>query len=201
MEKNIGPRTHDGTGRGHHRSSPCGPKWGSPSGEIGHLAAPVLLATRVSAQHRPCIYQISSPAETGESAVVPARLIALEDAYGRSGLIDVIVGDAGLCSRENAVFIERMGCTCVFGLKGNQKFLHDAAVLVLGEKTKISDPSAQSAWGSQHGCQERRQLWRSQEPSCLSNSIGFWDHLNEVCRSSMPPSLLREKSPPKTVIS
>ena len=43
------------------------------------------------------------------------------------GQFRIVTGDAGLCARENADLVTSLGRWYVFGLKGNQPYLHDVA--------------------------------------------------------------------------
>ena len=65
--------------------------------------------TLTSAEAKPCIYQIPLPPRRGESTVFSEMVDALDREYGRSGMIGVIDGDAGLTSLSNADHVNERG--------------------------------------------------------------------------------------------
>jgi hypothetical protein len=74
------------------------------------------------------------------------------------GQFRIVTGDAGLCARENAVLVTSLGRWYVFGLKGNQPYLHDFArdfltsiptgALTCDEELAL----VRLHWGIENGC-------------------------------------------------
>lgn len=179
--KNQGTLSHDAGGRAQSISAKGAEKWAVQShAAAGQYVCPVLRATLISSEQRLAMYQMPVPAETGEAAVFADFLNQLEAAYGRTDLIDVITGDAGLCSLNNADAVAAKNLTYVFGLKGNQKSLLEAAQGFLQEKAAGHPPEAQTPWEKAHGTQIKRQLWRTRELQNFTNTVGTWTHLQQA---------------------
>ncbi len=178
--KNLGKLSHDGAGHGHHRSSPAGEKWGTSSDGVGHWYAPVLRGVLVSAEQRPIMLQMAIPVGTGEAAVFADFFEQLDKNYSRGGFVDVITADAGMCSLKNADTVAQAGATYVFGLKGNQTALHDAAQFELQDKVKQNAPEAQTGWEPRSGAKLRRQLWRTDALVDFETCAGTWSHLSQT---------------------
>lgn len=179
--KNLATLDHDADGRAHARSSD-NDKWhrkGSGADEPYWLV-PVLRVTLTSAQCKPCILQEALPPGVGEAAHFPVAVRKLEQAYGRSGLIQAIDGDAGLCSLDNADFVHQLGFMYVFGLKGNQPSLYEAAQVVLYKQLAAYAPEAVTAWEPRDGKRIRRLLWRSPQLKGFETTVGTWEHLQQV---------------------
>jgi hypothetical protein len=176
--KNLATLKHDAGGRAHHRSSETVEKW-RDQGE-GHWLVPVVRCTLVSAAQKPCIYQQAVPPGTGESAVFTQVVDALDAHYGRSGLIELFSGDAGLCSLGNADHVHDAGYLYMFGLKGNQKELFEAAQVALYAKADQWAPDAQTGWEKRGATDIQRQLWRTGELQGFENTVGVWDHLQQA---------------------
>jgi hypothetical protein len=79
--------------------------------------APVLRAVLTSAEAKPALAQVTMGPHEGESTVFPKMVEVLHEAYGRSGMIDIIDADAGLISLANADFVDRLGYGYVFGIR------------------------------------------------------------------------------------
>lgn len=179
--KNLATLDHSAGGRAHERSSD-NDKWHrkGASGDEAYWLVPVLRATLTSAWCKPCILQEPLPPGVGEAAHFPSAVRQLERAYGRSGLIEVIDGDAGLCSLENANYVHDSGYMYVFGLKGNQPLLHQAAQVVLYKRMNEYEPEAVTPWEPRDGKRIRRLLWRSPEIRGFETSVGAWEHIEQV---------------------
>jgi len=179
--KNLATVDHDAGGRAHERSNE-NEKWHDESrpADSTYFLAPVLRATLTSAVSKPCIYQMAIPPGTGESTTFPAFVAALDAAYGRSGLIELIDADAGLCSLGNADLVDTLGYYYLMGLKGNQPDLFQAAQVVLYARAKTYAPDAVTDWECRDGKKLRRMLWRSAELKGFENSVGRWEHLEQV---------------------
>jgi hypothetical protein len=104
----------------------------------------------------------------------------LHEAYGRSGMIDIIDADAGLISLANADWVDRLGYGYVFGLKGNQAELFAEATALLEPLAASQPPEAETAWESRNGKQIRRRLWRTGQMQGFENSVGCWSHLRQT---------------------
>ena len=73
----------------------------------------------------PCVGQKSIGSKEGEATAFRELLPRICDELG--GQFRIVTGDAGLCARENAALVARLGRWYVFGLKGNQPHLYDLA--------------------------------------------------------------------------
>ena len=179
--KNLGTLNHGAGGRAHHRSGNDVEKWAARGSDDGdYWLAPVLRATLVSAPQRPCIHQSAIEPGTGEATSFVAAIDALDRAYGRSRLFEVITADAGLCSLANADHVVAAGYQYVFGLKGNQKALFSEAQDRLLDRTKSTRPEVTTEWETRGSSQIQRQLWRSIEFGQFSNCAGKWEHLRQI---------------------
>ena len=179
--KNLATLSHDADGTGHERSKD-NEKWHDPkrAADAKYFLMPALRATLSSAASTPCISQMPIPPGSAEATVFPAFVDELQREYGRTGMIEVIDADAGLCSLSNANHVHQEGYIYVFGLKGNQAALHEAAQLVLYHRMQDYAPDAETQWERREGKLIRRLLWRSAELSDFENSVGTWDHLRQV---------------------
>lgn len=178
--KNLATLKHDAGGRAHHRSSETVEKWRDPDDGNSHWLVPVVRCTLVSAAQKPCIYQLPVPPGTGEAAVFSQVVDALDASYGRANLIELLSGDAGLCSLGNADHAHDAGYLYMFGLKGNQKELFEAAQVVLYAKAGHCAPEAQTGWEKRGATSIQRQLWRTAELQGFENSVGTWEHLKQT---------------------
>ncbi len=84
-----------------------------------------LWATLSSSSACPCVGQQLIGSKEGESTAFRELLPRICDQLG--GHFRIITGDAGLCARENADLVTRLGRWYLFGLKGNQPRLHELA--------------------------------------------------------------------------
>jgi hypothetical protein len=89
--KDLATLDHHADGQAHERSSE-NEKWQTESCPEGanYWLTPVLRCTLTSAAAKPCIYQMRIQPGTGESTAFPAFVDALDRAYGRGGLLEVI---------------------------------------------------------------------------------------------------------------
>lgn len=182
--KNLATLDHDAGGTGHARSSENA-KWHRNTQEEknsgkDYYLMPALRTTLTSAQARPCIYQIPLPRGVGESTVFPQMVDGLHAAYGRSGMIGIIDGDAGLTSLANADRVNELGYGYIFGLKGNQPELFAEAKALLLPMVESHGPEAQTRWEHRSAKRIRRSLWRTDEMAGIENSVGKWTHLRQA---------------------
>ena len=84
-----------------------------------------LRATLTSSSACPCVGQKIIGSKEGESTAFRELLPRVCEALG--GQFRIVTGDAGLCARENAEVVTALGRWYLFGLKGNQPYLHDLA--------------------------------------------------------------------------
>ena len=182
--KNLATLDHDAEGTGHARSS-ANDKWHRNKEQEAKLGTNyyLMLALRsvlISAEAKPCIYQLALPPGVGESTMVSALVEALHQAYGRSGMIKVFDVDAGLTSLANAGLIDGKGYGYIMGLKGNQPELFAEAQALLVPKAQEQPPEAETPWERRNGKRIRRQLWRTNEMAGIENSVGTWTHLRQT---------------------
>jgi hypothetical protein len=182
--KNLSTLDHSANGAGHPRSSENS-KWHKTAAEEKkhgrkYWLMLALRAVLTSAEAKPCIFQFALPSGTGESTGFPTIVNGLHEAYGRSGMIGIIDGDAGLTSLKNANHVTRLGYGYIFGLKGNQPELYAEAQALLIPKTEDETPEIESPWELRNGDWIRRQLWRTDEMQGFENSVGKWEHLQQT---------------------
>jgi len=179
--KNLATLEHDAGGAGHVRSKD-NEKWHRPGSAKGdnYFLVPVLRAALTSAQARPIIYQQQLPPGTGEATALCELVDNLHRAYGRSGMFDVVDGDAGLISLANADHINELGYTYIFGLKGNQPELYQEARALLEPQADDEAPQAETPWERREGKRIRRRLWRTGQMAGITNSVGTWTHLRQT---------------------
>src|SRR6266545_3155832 len=72
-----------------------------------------------------CVGQKTIGSKEGEATAFRELLPRVCEELG--GQFRIVTGDAGLCARENAELVTSLGRWYVFGLKGNQPYLHDVA--------------------------------------------------------------------------
>lgn len=181
--KNLATLDHDANGSGHARSRD-NEKWHRSKADEAKRGSddylmPVLRATLSSAEVKPCIYQLPLPPKNGEATVFPKMLEALDQSYGRSGMLEVIDADAGLTSLQNANLVNDKGYGYIFGLKGNQPELFAEAQALLVPKADTHPPEAHPPWERRNGKRIRRSLWRTDEMAGFENSVGTWSHLRQ----------------------
>lgn len=73
----------------------------------------------------PCVGQRIIASKDGESPAFRELLPKVVERLGAH--FRIVTGDAGLCARENAQLVTSLGRWYVFGVKGNQPYLHDLA--------------------------------------------------------------------------
>jgi len=180
--KNLATLEHDAGGRAQARTSDNA-KWHnaqkSPTPKPYYLV-PVLRAVLTSAAAKPALLQLALGARQGEADAFGEMVAALHSAYGRSQMIDIIDGDAGLTSLRNANAVDGLGYGYVFGLKGNQRELHDEAKALLEPMAEKQAPEAETHWELRGAKRIRRRLWRTAEMKGIENSVGCWSHLRQT---------------------
>jgi hypothetical protein len=133
-------------------------------------------AALVSARAKPCIDAIPIPARTNEMGHFQAALDALDEAYGRSELFDLVTVDAGMCSEANASAVRDHGWHYLMGLKLTQPELHREAVRLLGSlPAEAVEESTREMAG---GFIVVRRLYRTPEMARYLE----WSHLHTVLR-------------------
>lgn len=182
--KNLATTSHDANGTGHARST-ANSKWHKSKEDEqqcgkDYFLLPCLRTTLTSAEAKPCIAQIPLPPGAGESTMFPAMVDKLCEAYGRSGMLDVIDGDAGLTSLGNADYVNNQNLGYIFGLKGNQPDLFAEAKALLLPMTRMQEPEIETPWERRCGKRIRRKLWRTNEMAGIENSVGKWTHLRQT---------------------
>jgi hypothetical protein len=179
--KNLATLGHDAGGAGHARSQE-NEKWHRPGSWKGeeYFLVPVLRAALTSAEARPIIYQQALPPGTGEATSFCELVDNLHRSYGRSGMFEVVEGDAGLISLSNAGHVDELGYTYIFGLKGNQPELYEEALFLLEPQARDESPEAETPWERREGKRIRRLLWRTAEMAGIENSVGKWTHLRQT---------------------
>lgn len=182
--KNLATLDHNANGAGHRRSS-ANSKWHKSAAAEkkqgkDYWLMLALRAVLTSAESKPCIYQYPLPSGTGESTGFPTIVNGLHDAYGRSGMIGIIDGDAGLTSLKNAEHVNRLGYGYIFGLKGNQPELYAEAQALLIPKSEEQKAEIELPWELRNGSWIRRRLWRTDEMRGMENSVGKWEHLRQT---------------------
>ncbi|MCK5805232.1 MAG: ISAs1 family transposase [Lentisphaeria bacterium] len=182
--KNLATLNHDAGGTGHARSTK-NEKWHRKPAEEAkrgknYYLMPALRAVLTSSEAKVCIDQLALPPGTGESTSFGQMVEDLHRAYGRSGMFEVIDGDAGLTSLANANAINRLGYAYILGLKGNQPDLFAEAQFVLETQAKREAPEAETPWELRNGIRIRRRLWRTKEMAGFETSAGRWGHLRQV---------------------
>lgn len=102
--------------------------------EQGSLAGAMrtITATLTSNPARPCIDVTPIPASTNEMGAFRQALLHLHEAYGHLDLFRMVTYDAGACSLANADAVQELKLHYLFGLKGSQPSLHQAAKQWLG---------------------------------------------------------------------
>jgi hypothetical protein len=179
--KNLATLDHDAGGAGHARSQE-NEKWHRPGSARSeeYFLVPVLRAALTSAEARPIVYQQTLPPGSGEATAFCELVDNLHRAYGRSGMLEVIEGDAGLVSLSNADHVNELGYTYIFGLKGNQPELYEEARRLLEPQADGEAPEAETRWERREGKRIRRLLWRTAEMAGIENSVGQWTHLRQT---------------------
>ena len=178
--KNQATLTHDGQGRGHRRTSDTAKWFGSAAEGLPYWIAPALRAVLVSTPSTPCVLQYALPPGGGESDNVPAFVDALHSAYGKSGLAEVMMMDAGLASLANANHITARGYAYIMGLKENQPMLLEEARRLLSLQASEQSPEYSTPWEQRGRYKMRRHIWRTEQIKGVSNTVGEWTHLREA---------------------
>ncbi len=182
--KNLATLSHNANSTGHERSTENA-KWHKSKDEEKksgkkYYLMPALRTTLTSAEAKPSVYQIPLPLGVGESTVFPKMVDGLHEAYGRSGMIEVIDSNAGLTSLANADHVNGLGYGYIFGLKGNQPELFAEAKALLLPMIEAQEPEIETPWERRSGKQIRRRLWRTDEMAGIENSVGKWTHLRQT---------------------
>jgi hypothetical protein len=84
-----------------------------------------LRATLTSSSVCPCVGQQTIGSKEGEATAFRELLPRICHEFG--GQFRIVTGDAGLCARENAALVTKLGRWYLFGLKGNQPHLYGFA--------------------------------------------------------------------------
>lgn len=165
--KEISTLDHDaeGSAQKSHRSHDGRPFW----------MPRVLRASLTSSPVRPCLHQMTVPADTNEMGAFADYFAQLESVYGGNDLYEIVTVDAGLVSREHAGLIHAADKAYVFALKETQPELRREAERLLVPLTARA-PEAQTPWEKAKGKEWRRSLWRTVE---IAEYHG-WDSLQQA---------------------
>ena len=165
--KQICALDHDagGSAQKSHRSHDGTPFW----------MPRVLRATLTSSPVRPCLHQMTVPADTNEMGAFAEYFAQVMATYGHNDLFEIITGDAGLVSREHANLVAAADKSYVFALKETQPELRREAERLLVPMT-ATEPAAQTPWETAKGKQFRRSLWRT----CEMAGYHDWAHLQQA---------------------
>lgn len=107
------------------------PKAGEP-----YALMRVHTVTLISSDAAPCIHQRPIPGETNEIGAMPALLLELKAAYGRTRLFRRMTTDAGNTSLAVAAQIMELGCHYFCQIKSIHGELHSEAVHALSALTE-----------------------------------------------------------------
>jgi hypothetical protein len=135
----------------------------------------VLRAVLTSSPTRPCVHQMTVPADTNEMGAFAAFFEQLVAAYGGNDFFEIVTGDAGLVSREHARLVTAADKAYVFALKDSQPELRREAERLLLPLTTTA-PAAQTPWETAKGKQFRRSLWRTTDIAGYHD----WTHLQQA---------------------
>jgi hypothetical protein len=165
--KGIGALDHDvdGSAQKAHRSHDGSPYW----------LPRVLRAVLTSSPVRPCLDQMTVPAETNEMGAFSDFFSAVLAVY--DALFEILTLDAGFAALELAGRVVAANKSYVIGLKDNQPELVREAKRLLEPLARSSSPEAQTPWERSKGKEVRRSLYRSSDEIAGWNG---WDHLRQV---------------------
>lgn len=136
----------------------------------------VLNASLISAAAPVCIDQMPIASKTNEMGTFKEFLDGMLRFYGRSGLFELVVTDAGMTSEQNARFVDERQLGYLMALKGNQPELEREARRVMAV-VGVEEPEAQTHWESDSSRGViRHQIFRSNEMA----GWGSWSHLRQV---------------------
>jgi len=173
----IGAVSLDGkeTARTDKKCHPACQEQTGPDGKP-QFAFRVLNASLISAAAPVCIDQMPIPAATNEMGCFQDAVRALISAYGRSGMIEVLVHDSGMTSERNARFVDELQLGYVAAIKGNQPELEREARRLMSLRN-FNAPDFQTPWESDSSRgQICYQLYRTDEMA----GWGSWSHLRQV---------------------
>lgn len=150
----------------------------NPSGGEPYALARVHTVTLTSSRAAVCIYQRPIEGRTNEIGAMPRLLRELSDAYGRTGLIEVLTMDAGNISLPVATqIVEDLGLDYFAQIKSDQGELHKEAVRSLSRR-RVSTASA-TLTASQNGTSVTYHLWVAD----LGNHGWLdWHHARQLVR-------------------
>ena len=150
----------------------------SGQGEPERYLQRVLNATLVSSRAAVCVHQMPIPSWTNEMGAFEDFFDALEAAYRRGSLFEVVTSDAGVLSRNHCAKLDELGYGYVVALKDNNPELELEARGLLGSLAEHEPAvAADEHWecDSSRGW-IKRELWTSTE---LAGWPG-WEHLQQV---------------------
>jgi hypothetical protein len=135
-----------------------------------------LTCSLVSSPAKACIDAVPIPPKTNECGHFPVAFNELMREYGGLDLFEVVMADAGLCSRENADLVDAAQRGYLFRIRDGRRELLADIERVLGDRPRESaiattvDHVAGKVW--------TRRLWLSTD---LAGSHD-WPHLRTVLR-------------------
>ena len=126
-----------------------------------------ITATLISAAAKPCLDAEPVIPLWGEETLFPEALLNLKQAYGSLDLFQLVVYDAGACSRANARFTREEGLDYLLRVKdGKQPKLHAAATQVLGGRPLDEADAVMEERVS--GNQVRRSVYLSEDRALVT---------------------------------
>jgi predicted transposase YbfD/YdcC len=144
-------------------------------GEIHHHLVRTITSALVSAKAKVCLDMCPIPAKTNEAGIFLKAFLQLIATYSEE-VFQLIIYDAGACSRENAQLVEDAQRAYLFGLKDNQPELMTEAHRVLG---RLGPDDAEAVSSEARGTDIiHRRIWRTKE---MAGWHG-WSHLRTVIR-------------------
>lgn len=139
-------------------------------------AVRTMTSSLISARARVCLDAEPIPKEHNEVAWFLPTLLALRSAYAGLDLFELVTGDAGMTSKDNANAVHAMNLGYLFGLKGNQPELLAEAERLLAHLP--ADDALAETSERQNGRIVTRRLWLTAEMAGYHD----WEHLRTVIR-------------------
>lgn len=144
-------------------------------GEVHHLLVRTITSALVSARAKVCLDMCPIPAKTNEAGIFATAFSALIAAYSED-VFQLIIYDAGACSKENGQLVEDAHRAYLFALKDNQPELAREAHRQLGN---LGPKQAEATFSEARGKDIiHRRIWRTKE---MAGWHG-WTHLRTVIR-------------------
>ena len=132
-----------------------------------------LTASLVSAPAATCLDALPIPKEKSESSAFPESIAALEKAYGRTNMFEIVSCDAGIGDKPNADLLHYdFGYDYIFAIKEDQPTLHaEVQRLLAGKPKEVAEAVTVDRLDNQTVVV--RRLWRTSEMAGYHQ----WEHL------------------------